>query len=166
MPLQLYPWGKSPQFPLDRRLGGPQSQSERCGEVKILGPTGTQTPIPQSSNPYPVTILTELSQFTTSILHCFKYREQCCENMTGCKQVNGIPPNARTLGTTTIPRGARGSVVVKALCYKLEGRRFETRWGEWIFSIYLILPAALGPGVHSASNRNEYQKQKNNVYGE
>jgi hypothetical protein len=33
-------------------------------------------------------------------------------------------------------------------------------------SIYLILPAALGPGVHSASNRNEYQKQKNNVYGE
>jgi hypothetical protein len=28
-------------------------------------------------------------------------------------------------------------------------------------SIYLILPAALGSGVHSASNRNEYQKQKN-----
>jgi hypothetical protein len=26
------------------------------------------------------------------------------------------------------------------------------------FSIYLILPAALGPGVYSASNRNEYQK--------
>jgi hypothetical protein len=30
-----------------------------------------------------------------------------------------------------------------------------------IFSIYLSLPAALGPGVYSASNRNEYQKQKN-----
>jgi hypothetical protein len=30
-------------------------------------------------------------------------------------------------------------------------------------SIYLILPAALGPGVHSTSNRNQYQKQKNNV---
>jgi hypothetical protein len=29
------------------------------------------------------------------------------------------------------------------------------------FSIYLILPAALGPGVYSPSNRNEYQKQKN-----
>jgi hypothetical protein len=28
-------------------------------------------------------------------------------------------------------------------------------------SIYLILPTALGPGVYSASNRNEYQKQKN-----
>jgi hypothetical protein len=30
-------------------------------------------------------------------------------------------------------------------------------------SIYLILPAALGPGIYSASNRNEYQKQKNNI---
>jgi hypothetical protein len=30
---------------------------------------------------------------------------------------------------------------------------------------YLVLPAALGPGVHSASNRNEYQTQKNNVCG-
>jgi hypothetical protein len=35
-----------------------------------------------------------------------------------------------------------------------------------LFSIYLILPAALGPGVYSASNRNEYQTQKNNVTGE
>jgi hypothetical protein len=26
------------------------------------------------------------------------------------------------------------------------------------FYIYLILPAALGPGVYSASNRNEYRK--------
>jgi hypothetical protein len=34
------------------------------------------------------------------------------------------------------------------------------------FSIYFIPPAALGPGVYSASNRNEYQKQKNNVSGE
>jgi hypothetical protein len=31
------------------------------------------------------------------------------------------------------------------------------------FSIDLIVPGELGPGVHSASNRNEYQKQKNNV---
>jgi hypothetical protein len=29
------------------------------------------------------------------------------------------------------------------------------------FLIYLTLPAALGPGVYSASNRNEYQKHKN-----
>jgi hypothetical protein len=58
--------------------------------------------------------------------------------------------------------GARGSVV-EVLCYKLEGRGFEIRWGNRIFSIYVILPAALGPGIYPASNRNEYQKQKNNV---
>jgi hypothetical protein len=34
------------------------------------------------------------------------------------------------------------------------------------FSIYIILPAAVSPGVYSVSNRNEYQKQKNNVSGE
>jgi hypothetical protein len=28
------------------------------------------------------------------------------------------------------------------------------------FLIYLIIPAALGPGVYSASNRNEYQELK------
>jgi hypothetical protein len=50
--------------------------------------------------------------------------------------------------------------VVETLCYKPQSRGFETRWGEWIFWIYLILPAALDPGVHSASNRNEYQEQK------
>jgi hypothetical protein len=33
------------------------------------------------------------------------------------------------------------------------------------FSMYLILPAALGPGIYSASNRNEYRKQKDNVPG-
>jgi hypothetical protein len=35
------------------------------------------------------------------------------------------------------------------------------------FSIYLILPAALGLGVRlSASYRNEYQKQRSNVPGQ
>jgi hypothetical protein len=35
-----------------------------------------------------------------------------------------------------------------------------------MFAIYLILPAALDPGIYSASSRNEYQKQKNNVFEE
>jgi hypothetical protein len=34
------------------------------------------------------------------------------------------------------------------------------------FSIYLILPAELSPEVYSASNRNEFQKQKCNASGE
>jgi hypothetical protein len=55
--------------------------------------------------------------------------------------------------------------VLEALRYKPEGRGFETLWGEWIFSVYLILPAALGPGVYSASNTTVCQKEKNNVSG-
>jgi hypothetical protein len=35
-----------------------------------------------------------------------------------------------------------------------------------MFSIYIILPTALGPGVYSASNRNKYKKQKYNVFEE
>jgi hypothetical protein len=61
--------------------------------------------------------------------------------------------NISVFTTTTI------SVAIKALCNKMESRGFETRWGEWIVSIYVIFPAALGPGVHS----DEYQKPKNNV---
>jgi hypothetical protein len=68
--------------------------------------------------------------------------------------------------TRYILSAVRATVVVKALRYKPEDRGFETRWRELIFSIYLILPAALGRGVYSASNRNEYQKPKNSVSGE
>jgi hypothetical protein len=56
--------------------------------------------------------------------------------------------------------------MVKALRLKPKGRGFENEWGESNFSIYLILLAALGPGLYSACNRNEYQKQKNNISGE
>jgi hypothetical protein len=50
-PCPLYPRGKSPRYPLDRRLGGSQSQSGRFGEEKILDAIGTRTPTPQSSRP-------------------------------------------------------------------------------------------------------------------
>jgi hypothetical protein len=42
--------------------------------------------------------------------------------------------------------GARGNLLVKALYYQSEDRRFETRWSERMFSNCLILPVALGPG--------------------
>jgi hypothetical protein len=35
-PRPLYPRGKSPRYPLDRRLGRPQSRSGRSGEEKPL----------------------------------------------------------------------------------------------------------------------------------
>jgi hypothetical protein len=55
---------------------------------------------------------------------------------------------------------ARGSIVIVELGYELECREFETRWGDRMFSIYLII-TALGPGDYSVSNRNENHKQKN-----
>jgi hypothetical protein len=58
--------------------------------------------------------------------------------------------------------GARGSLVVKALGYKPEGRWFETRCGEIL--IYLILPAAVDAEVYSASSRNDYRKHIKNIY--
>jgi hypothetical protein len=50
-PRPLHPRGKSLRHPLDRRLGGPQNQSGRRGEEKILDPTETRTPTPRSSTP-------------------------------------------------------------------------------------------------------------------
>jgi hypothetical protein len=35
MPRPLYPQGKSPWYPLERRLGGPQSHSGRGGELPV-----------------------------------------------------------------------------------------------------------------------------------
>jgi hypothetical protein len=55
------------------------------------------------------------------------------------------------------------------------GRYYNTTWKATgsrpvevnkFFLIYLIFQATLGPGIYSASNRNEYQKQKNNISGE
>jgi hypothetical protein len=46
----LYPQGKSPWYPLDRRLGGPQSRSARSGEEKNSQPrreSNPRTPIVQ-----------------------------------------------------------------------------------------------------------------------
>jgi hypothetical protein len=56
-------------------------------------------------------------------------------------------------------RAARGNVVVKALCYK---RKVASSIPDEVnFSFNLIHPAFLRPGVHFATNRNEYQKHKN-----
>jgi hypothetical protein len=49
-PRPLYHRGKSPRYPLDRRLSGPQSRSERRREDKIVYPSGTRTRTPRSSS--------------------------------------------------------------------------------------------------------------------
>jgi hypothetical protein len=47
-PRPLYPRGKSPRYPLDRRLGGPQSRSGCCGVERNL------LPLPESNSGRPV----------------------------------------------------------------------------------------------------------------
>jgi hypothetical protein len=44
-----------------------------------------------------------------------------------------------------------------------EDRGFDTEVTE-ISSLHLILLAALGYGIYSTSNRNEYHKQKQNMF--
>ena len=51
----------------------------------------------------------------------------------------------------------RGGVVVKALRYKPAGRRFDCRWCHWHFAVTYSSRSHHGPGVDSASDRNEYQ---------
>jgi hypothetical protein len=52
--------------------------------------------------------------------------------------------------------GARGRVVAKALRYKPAARGFDSRWCHWNFSV-TFFRSHYGPGVDSASNRNEYR---------
>jgi hypothetical protein len=55
-------------------------------------------------------------------------------------------------------QGDRGGAVVKVLCYKSEGRWFDSRWCYWNFSFTQSFRSLYGPGVDSASKRNEYQE--------
>jgi hypothetical protein len=62
-PRPLFPRAKSPQYHLDRVLGGPQSRSGRRGiDTNILPLPGIE---PRPSSPYPVAIPTELMNLHT-----------------------------------------------------------------------------------------------------
>jgi len=56
------------------------------------------------------------------------------------------------------PWGHAVAQLVEALRYKSEGRGFDSRWCNWNFSLTLSFRPHYGPGVDSASNRNEYQE--------
>jgi hypothetical protein len=48
--------------------------------------------------------------------------------------------------------------MVEALGYKLEGCGFSSQWCHWNFSLTKSFRPHYGPGVDSASNRNEYHE--------
>jgi hypothetical protein len=58
----------------------------------------------------------------------------------------------------TMVQGHAVAQLVEALRYKPEGRGFNFRWCHWIFSLIYSFQPHYGPGVDSASNRNEYQQ--------
>ena len=53
--------------------------------------------------------------------------------------------------------GARNGIVLKALRYNPAGHGFDSRWCHWNFSVTWSFLSHCGPGVDSASKRNEYQ---------
>jgi hypothetical protein len=66
-PRSLYPMGKSPRYPWDRRLGGPQNRSGRCGvETNLLPLRGIEL---CPSRSYPFAISTEPSRFLVVTSH-------------------------------------------------------------------------------------------------
>ena len=55
--------------------------------------------------------------------------------------------------------GDRGGTAVKVLCYKSEGRWFDSQLVPSEFFIDIkSFRSHYGPGVDSANNRNEYQE--------
>jgi hypothetical protein len=77
--LPLSPRGKSPWYPLEERMGGPESWSGRYGEVEILDPT--RTPNGPLSGP---THSQSLSDYTTAhystLLYIFTISFQSIDN--------------------------------------------------------------------------------------
>ena len=65
--------------------------------------------------------------------------------------------NQKSKKLRTVEQEACGGLVVKALQYKTAGRGFDSRWCHWNFSVTYSFWSHYGPGVDSASNRNEYQ---------
>jgi hypothetical protein len=65
---------------------------------------------------------------------------------------NLLPDQSVTLGR---------QLAVQCVClllHKPKGRGFDSRWCHWIFSLTSSFRLHYGPGVDSASNRNEYQE--------
>jgi hypothetical protein len=69
MPPLLYPSGKSHWYPLDRRMGGPQSQSGCCGGNKNLLPLPGIEPRPSNLSLYQLSYPGPCSGLPT-VLNC------------------------------------------------------------------------------------------------
>jgi hypothetical protein len=103
-----------------------------------------------------------LSLYTSVYLPPYHCICDLCSNDASCQGGSSSLRFTCTYGNNYLIIGTRGSLVVKALCYKPEARWFETPWKEWFF-INLPNSSFRGkPWGLLASNKNEYQRQKYN----
>jgi hypothetical protein len=66
--------------------------------------------------------------------------------------------NTQRAGKTFLFSMSTVAQLVEALCYKPEGRGFDSRWCNLNFLLTQSSRPHYGPGIDSVSNRNEYQK--------
>jgi hypothetical protein len=52
-PRPFFPRERSPWYPLDRRVGGPEADLDAVEKREIFTNVGDRTPIPRSSSPWP-----------------------------------------------------------------------------------------------------------------
>ena len=117
---------------------------------RVIWCTGIQDLEKKCSDKYPVVgkWLQNMNQNTTTNF------------LTPCKLLLLNSQWRRNLNSKSYPvqNGDRGNTVVKVLCYKSGGRWFDPSWCQWIFHWHKSFRSHYGPGVDSASNRNEYQE--------
>jgi hypothetical protein len=83
-------------------------------------------------------------------------RHSCC-----FATVRALPSNAVEFKNSEALPASEGHAVaqlVEALRYKPEGRKFDSRWCYWSFSLTYFFRQHYDPGVDSPSNRNKYQE--------
>jgi hypothetical protein len=87
-------------------------------------------------------------------------------NVNHVTEINNKINYMSTLINLTLPLSLAASGVqwVDALCHKMGDPCFDSQWGPWKLSSDLIILSAFSSlGVHSASNRNEYQGTSSKV---
>jgi hypothetical protein len=90
------------------------------------------------------------------------------ERMNFRQQPNSSKETLHNCALTVAANTQTVSVVAEENCGPLSSSAVAlspTNFLSIAFSTHLILPAALGPGVYSASTRNEYQEKKNMFLG-
>jgi hypothetical protein len=165
------PPGKSSRYPLDRRLGVPQSRSGRHGEVKILDSTGTRTATPRcpaNSQPlyrlsYPAchskapinSVMTwwntrGITFWSSYVIFCYFYSRMGCgivEDSQICRQWHLLFDPHR-LSVATVSRGLIHSNICVLQVAEEHYQVIEFKWRECepitrILSPYQCEPAGI-----------------------